>query len=187
MSIISTFDMWDILIDVWYDVLQDVWNNIWPDVWNEVWINVWNDVERDVSNDFISYPNFRRRFLHRFIDPRRSILRHFIRRILRSIRGKKWRLFRRQICQVGRDPYDFFTWVYEVFMWIHIISMRIRHGFLRILEYHVLFFCTEPTPAAPKYLENIVTILLCLHRIWRMQYFPNIAKTSKYINNIFSK
>ena len=32
---------------------------------------------------------------------------------------------------------------------------------------------------------NILTILPCPYRIWCMQYFPNIAKTSKYINNVF--
>ena len=36
------------------------------------------------------------------------------------------------------------------------------------------------------YCRNIVTILQYPHRIWR-QYFPNIAKNSKCINNMFKK
>ena len=37
----------------------------------------------------------------------------------------------------------------------------------------------------PQYCWNIVIILLCPHNIKRMQYFPNIIKTSKCINNSF--
>ena len=48
-----------------------------------------NDLDSVVSNDVISYPNFRLRFLHRFIGLRRPILRRFVSRILRSYRGKK--------------------------------------------------------------------------------------------------
>ena len=44
-----------------------------------------------------------------------------------------------------------------------------------------------------QYCRNIVRLLkyfetlLCPHRIWRMQYFPNIGKTSKCIDNVFLK